>query len=326
MEEQKEISFRIYRYNPHFDKKPYYDNIRITLEKGITVLRALNFIKENIDSKLTFRAFCQAGICGSCGLKINGVSKLACMTQVFKELEDSKEENVILIEPLNNFTIMRDLVVDMDPLVEKLKYYYSWVNPKMPVHELGKKEYLISEEKFQEYDQATDCILCASCVSECLMMEVNPNYISPAVLLKSYRMNVDERDSMQKTRLKKVTSDGGVWDCTHCYKCVEHCVKNIDIMKGIQGLRNSGMKTVSKRSEGAKHAKAFITDIKRKGRLVEFTLITRTLGFIKPIFMLPMMIKMLLRRRVPPPSFMMSEIPRIEKVRKIFRKLKKKNF
>ncbi|MDH5720539.1 MAG: succinate dehydrogenase/fumarate reductase iron-sulfur subunit [Spirochaetia bacterium] len=324
MDEKKEISFRVQRFDPQLDTGIYYDNFRITIEKGVTILRALNYIKDNIDSKLTFRVFCQAGICGSCAMRVNGVSKLACMTQVWTELETSSENDLILIEPIKNFSLIRDLVVEMEPLVEKLKNYYSWVKPKMPASEMGKKEFSISEETFQKYDQATDCILCASCVSECLMMEVNPEYISPVILLKSYRMNVDERDAMNEVRLKKVASDKGVWDCTHCYKCVEHCVKNIDIMKGIHELRHEAMTKGLHRSEGAKHAQAFFNDIKRKGHLVEATLIPRTLGIFKTLKMVPTAIKMFFKGRMPP--VFVRSIPHKRYVKKIYKNLKKGNY
>ena len=325
MDERKEVSFRIFRYDPQLDSAPYFDNFRIPVEKGVTVLRALNYIKDHIEPKLTYRIYCQAGICGSCSMKINGVSKLACMTQVWLELDNCREKDVIVIEPIGNLNVIRDLVVDMDPVVEKLKDYYVWVEPTKEKSEIGEKEYLISEEKFQEYDQATDCILCASCVSECTMMEADRKYISPVVLLKTFRMNIDERDSNHKKRLKKVAADHGVWDCTHCYKCVEHCVKRIDIMKGIHVLREDALKTPGlKKSEGAKHARAFYDDIQKKGHLIEMTLPSRTLGIRKTIAMTPSAIGMFLKGRLPPIPIFMGSIPGIRKVRYIYRELKKR--
>ena len=266
-EESRDVTFRVHRFNPQVDSKPYFDDYTIKLEKGITVLRALNYIKEHVDSTLTFRAFCQAGICGSCSMRINRISKLACTTQVWDELEKAREPGVITIEPLRNFPLLKDLVVEMDPLVGKMKKYSNWVDSKMPEEEWGKKEFLISEEEFSKYDKATDCILCASCVSECTILRANKEYVSPVVLLKSYRMNADMRDGIHEQRLAGLVKDHGVWDCTHCYRCQETCVKNIPIMDAIHGIREDAIEQRGiKDTSGARHAEAFKDDIGKKGK------------------------------------------------------------
>lgn len=229
-EEKRDITFRVFRFNPQVDIKPYFDDYTIPVERGITVLRALNYIKEHVDPTVSYRAFCQAGICGSCGMRVNGISKLACTTQVWDELDRCKEPGILRVEPLRNMPPIKDLIVDMDPLVDKMKHYMNWVDSSMPESEMGKKEFLVSEDEFLKYDKATDCILCASCVSECTILRAHKEYVSPAVLLKSYRMNVDSRDSIHDTRLAELVKDHGVWDCTHCYRCQETCVKSIPIM------------------------------------------------------------------------------------------------
>ena len=234
--ERREVSFRIYRYNPQVDRHPFYDNFKVAAERGITVLRVLNHIKENLEPRLTFRAYCQAGICGSCAVRVNGVSKLACTTQVWDELAENGDEP-ILLEPLNNLEVIRDLLVDIDPLLEKLKSNSSWLTSSIPEQQMGHKEHIVSETEFEVIDSASDCILCASCYSECSMMGVNRRYISPPVLLKAFRMNNDTRETLAGERLKQVTADHGLWDCTHCYRCVEHCCKKIPIMDGIHRLR-----------------------------------------------------------------------------------------
>lgn len=173
------------------------------------MLRALNYIKEHVDSTLTFRAFCQAGICGSCAMRINNMSKLACTTQVWDELEKAREPGVIKIEPLRNLPHIKDLVVEMDPVVGKMKKYSNWVVSPDAGRAVGKKEFLISEEEFQTYDKATDCILCASCVSECTILRAHKEYVSPVVLLRSYRMNADSRDGIHDQRLADLVQDHG---------------------------------------------------------------------------------------------------------------------
>lgn len=322
-EEKRDVTFRVYRFNPQVDSKPYHDDYTIPVERGITVLRSLNYIKEHIDASVSFRAFCQAGICGSCGMRINGISKLACTTQVWDELPKCREANVIRIEPLRNFPLIKDLIVDMDPLVDKMKRYSNWVDSVMPESEMGKKEFLVSEEEFSRYDKATDCILCASCMSECSILRANKEYVSPAVLLKSHRMNVDTRDGKHDVRLSELVKDHGVWDCTHCYRCQETCVKSIPIMEAIHGIREDAIETRgTKDTSGAKHAEAFMSDIEKKGKLVESTLPIRTNGMGWTLQnMLPMAMKMILKRRTPPPPPLVKPSKGIKKFREEFREM-----
>ncbi|MES0491103.1 MAG: succinate dehydrogenase/fumarate reductase iron-sulfur subunit [Leptospirales bacterium] len=324
-EDKKDIYFRVFRFNPEVDDKSYYDEYKITVEKGITILRAINYIKDHIDPKLSYRFYCQAGICGSCAVKVNGVSKLACTTQVWDELERCKEPNVITIDPLSNLNVMRDMVVDYNPVVEKLKKYKSWVTPDISKENLGKAECVISEKDFQVINQATDCILCAACFSECTIMEVSPEFISPLVLLKSFRMNKDERDTQQVARLNILNADHGMWDCTHCYKCVEVCVKNIPIMDAISGVRNDAIQRNMKNTEGYRHGVAFEQDILSKGRLNEGMLPVKTKGLLRSISLIPMGIKMMMKGRMP--GLFAHKIPGIKNVRRMYKKvseLKKK--
>lgn len=317
-EERRDVTFRVHRFNPQVDSKPYFDDYTIKLEKGITVLRAINYIKEHVDPTLTFRAFCQAGICGSCAMRINNMSKLACTTQVWDELDKAREPGVIKIEPLRNLPHIKDLVVEMDPLVGKMKKYSNWVDSTMPESNWGMKEFLVSEEEFLTYDKATDCILCASCVSECTILRAHKEYVSPAVLLKSYRMNADSRDSMHDQRLAGLVQDHGVWDCTHCYRCQETCVKNIPIMDAIHGIREDAIeRRGTKDSSGARHAEAFMDDIEKKGRLVEATLPIRTNGLAWTLKnLLPMAVKMIIKRRTPPPPPLVKASKGIQSLRK----------
>ncbi|NTU98293.1 MAG: succinate dehydrogenase/fumarate reductase iron-sulfur subunit [Chlorobiaceae bacterium] len=324
-EVKKDITFRVFRFNPQIDSKPYFDDYTIKVERGITVLRSLNYIKEHLDSTVSFRAFCQAGICGSCAMRVNGQSKLACTTQVWEVLEKCREPNVIKVEPLRNLPLVKDLIVDMDPLVDKMKNYSNWVESTMSEEEMGKKEFLIPEEEFLRYDKATDCILCASCVSECSILRANSEYVSPAVLLKSYRMNADSRDSIHDLRLAELVKDHGVWDCTHCYRCQETCVKSIPIMDAIHGIREDaiecrGMKDTS----GSKHAEAFMSDIEKKGKLVEATLPIRTNGMVWTLRnLLPMAMKMIVKRRTPPPPPLVKPSKGIKVFRSMFREMTK---
>ena len=322
-EGKKDVTFRVFRFNPQVDSKPYFDDYTIPVERGITVLRSLNYIKEHIDASVSFRAFCQAGICGSCSMRINGLSQLACTTQVWEVLEKSREAGIIKVEPLRNLPLIKDLIVDMDPLVDKMRHYSNWIDSTMPEASMGKKEFLISEEEFLRYDKATDCILCASCVSECSILRANKEYVSPAVLLKSYRMNVDSRDAIHEHRLAELVKDHGVWDCTHCYRCQESCVKSIPIMDAIHGIREDAIESRGlKDTSGSKHAEAFMSDIEKKGKLIEATLPIRTNGVFWTLQnLLPMAVKMIMKRRTPPPPPMVKSIKGIKVFRGLFREM-----
>ncbi len=322
-ESKKDVTFRVFRFNPQVDSKSYFDDYTIPVERGVTVLRSLNYIKEHIDASVSFRAFCQAGICGSCGMRINGLSKLACTTQVWDVLAKSREKDIIKVEPLRNLPFIKDLIVDMDPLVDKMKHYSNWIDSTMPEASMGKKEFLISEEEFLRYDKATDCILCASCVSECSILRANKEYVSPAVLLKSYRMNVDSRDSIHEKRLAELVKDHGVWDCTHCYRCQESCVKSIPIMDAIHGIREDAIESRGvKDTSGSKHAEAFMSDIEKKGKLVEATLPIRTNGVVWTLQnLLPMAVKMIMKRRTPPPPPLVKSAKGIKIFRGMFREM-----
>lgn len=326
-EETRDITFKLFRYNPQIDSQPFYDDFTISVEKGITVLRALNYIKENIEPRLSYRSYCQAGICGSCAMKINGVTKLACTTQVWDELDRSSAKNQIVVEPVTNLSVLKDLVVDMDPVVAKIEKYFGWVNSKMPENEFGKKEFTIPEEEFKLYDSATDCILCASCISECTMTKANQQYITPAVLLKTYRMESDSRDAISTKRMDTLVEKNGVWDCTHCYRCMEYCVKHIPIMDAIHHLREKAIETRGKTdTAGAKHADAFVKDIEKKGRLVEAMLPIRTNGLMWTVRnMLPMAFKLTKKGKTPPPPFLMKPIPGISSLRDMLKDMKERN-
>ncbi len=242
MKEVKVISFKVFRYNPQADAHPYHDTFEIPVEKGITILRALDYIKQNIDPRMSYRSFCHAGICGSCAMTINGATKLACTTQVWDELKNCVEENLITIDPIKNFTSLKDLVVDMDPLVEKLEKYTGWVESTMPDKELGKTEFRISPEEFKTYDSATDCIFCASCVSDCPLMNYDKDYVSPAIILRAYRMNMDSRDSASEKRVLQIADEHGILDCRQCNRCSFVCVKKIPIVDAINHLKQEAVK------------------------------------------------------------------------------------
>ena len=139
---QDRVTLKVYRYNPEVDSQPYYREYEVPTEGIQTLLDALFYIQENLDPTLSFRFFCRAAVCGSCAVKVNGISRLACKTP-FKTLVENSQGRPIVVEPLNFLNTVRDLVVDHEKPFENLKKLQTWCEPKQPVPE---KEYRVPPE------------------------------------------------------------------------------------------------------------------------------------------------------------------------------------
>ena len=170
--ERKKVKFNIKRYDPN-NQQSKFESYEIDVPKGMTILEALQFIKDNMDATLSFRAFCRSAICGSCAVKINGYSKLACKTQVWNETKIYKKD-VLTIEPLDNMKVIKDLIVDWDEALNRLKKMETYLIPdEKVVPESLDEESLISPLEEKKYDKFTDCILCTSCFSSCTAIKLN---------------------------------------------------------------------------------------------------------------------------------------------------------
>ena len=143
---------------------------------------------------------------------------------------------MIEIEPMGNMPVIKDLIVDMDAVHwKKIQRVTPWLLAKQPVPE---REYLVPHESMVDVTQTMACIQCGACVSDCLAMEVDPGFIGPAALAKAYRFVGDPRDDQQYERLNDLAQDPqGIFDCTHCFKCVEACPKDVNPMGQIMRLR-----------------------------------------------------------------------------------------
>ena len=221
-------NIRVQRFTPGEHKSPYYDNFKVNVETGMTVLEVLRLIKNTQDSSLTFRAFCRSKICGSCAVRVNNKPLLACSTQLMPILEDFKQESVT-IQPMRNMPVLRDLVVDIDPVIEKLAKMHPYLmenHERIP--ETLDQESLMSKEEFGRFDYITDCVLCGSCYSACSAASADPGYAGPLTLGKAYRYSADVRDSFQGERMQAAV-DQGLWSCAQCRKCVEQCAHHVEL-------------------------------------------------------------------------------------------------
>ena len=215
--------------------KEWYQDYEVAYEKGKTISWLLTKIREEQDVTLNFTISCLHAICGACGVKINGSSYLTCSTPLDEVLETFKT-NKLTFEPMANFKVIRDLVVEFVPKFERMKEVKPWIEPANHGSiETGFKQ---SAEEFEKIASATDCILCGLCSSECEQYSHNDGgYFDPFIFNKAYRYAADTRDADAVDRIS-ATLKGEIWKCVHCMKCTSVCPKEIDIAENIAYLRS----------------------------------------------------------------------------------------
>ncbi|GGG02371.1 MULTISPECIES: succinate dehydrogenase iron-sulfur subunit [Cysteiniphilum] len=230
-----EVKFKVYRYNPEVDKKPYYKDYTVTVEnEGTKVLTAIELIKQQ-DPTLAVRRSCREGVCGSDGMNINGKNRLACITSI------GEVSQPIKLQPLPGLPVIRDLVVDMNQFYknyEKVKPYLIPAEGDMPV-----KERLQSPEDRAKLDGLYECILCACCTTSCPSFWWNPDkFIGPSGLLQAYRFVIDSRDGATQERLDALQDPFSVFRCRTIMNCVSVCPKGLNPTKAIGKLRSMMLK------------------------------------------------------------------------------------
>lgn len=231
----QDLTFKVQRYLPGKDKKPYMQEFTIPLRKGMTVLDGLIYIKENIDNTLSFRSSCRMGICGSCGMFINNFPMLACHTPVEELGRDTIE-----VRSLPNFAVIRDLVADLDPLFEKHKSIKPYiVTPEREEAEGPTAELLQSAEELEGYMQFAYCVKCGLCMAACPTVATDDLFLGPQPLGQAYRYCTDTRDTGAKERFHQADSRHGVWLCHLAGACSEACPKGVDPALAIQLLKRA---------------------------------------------------------------------------------------
>ena len=273
------VIINIQRFNPELDDKPYIQTYEVDEEilKGMTIFDALAYIKDKIDHTLTFRAFCRSAICGSCAMKINNRAKLACKEQILSHVKNGK----VKITPLENAKIIRDLAVDVDEALEKLKKLKPWLEPdRKKVPDDINNESLVLPEEFAHYDHMTDCILCMACYGSCSAEKANDNYAGPFQFTKALRFIKDSRDGVDLDERIELCVENGLWDCVQCQMCLAACPKGIKPAEDIQELRRYAIST-GDNSMGAKRATTWFRDVFRTGQIDKFNLPVNAAGNVK---------------------------------------------
>ena len=227
----KTITLRILKFNPKTDDKKKFIEYQIPYEKWTTVLDTILDVKKHLDHSIAVRYSCRQASCGSCGMIINGRPRLACFTKI-SELDSS----VITVEPMNNFPIIRDLVVGFDRLFKthkKLKPYIISEDSET----ISTKEFLQTPQEVEKYIQFANCIKCGLCNSVCPTMATDSSFIGPQALAQAYRYVADTRDKGKDDRLKIIDDSHGIWRCHFAGSCSQVCPKGVDPAMGIQLLR-----------------------------------------------------------------------------------------
>ena len=224
------INLEVTRYSPERDSEPALQKFEVPLRKDWVVLDALNYIKDKVDGSLTYRWSCRMGICGSCGMMVNGEPKLTCATFLSSYANGNK---TIRVEPLRYFPVIRDLAVELSDFVTKLKKVMPWLVRKeeKPASE---GEYLQTPQQLESYKQFSMCINCTLCYAACPVYGLDPVFVGPAAIALAQRYNMDSRDQGAAERLALLAHPEGVWGCTFVGECTRVCPKHVDPAGAIQ--------------------------------------------------------------------------------------------
>ena len=228
----KSITLRIARSNPNSNKEPKFDEFKVPYEKWTTVLDAILQVKRHLDHSVSVRYSCRQASCGSCGMKINGKPSLACFTKITELNSD-----VITVEPMSNFPIIRDLVVGFERMFSKHKKLKPYIINEDSEIKPGTKEFLQTPEEVENYIQFANCIKCGLCNSACPTMATDSSFIGPQALAQAYRYVADTRDKGKDERLKIIDDSHGIFRCHFAGSCSQVCPKGVDPAMGIQLLR-----------------------------------------------------------------------------------------
>jgi succinate dehydrogenase / fumarate reductase iron-sulfur subunit len=228
-----DVVFHVRRYNPEKDKAPYLQAFTVPVTPGMTVLEGLHFIKENLDQSLVWRYSCRMGVCGSCGMLLNGRPTLACNTQIL-DIADRE----LTVGPLPNFQILRDLVPDLTSMLDKHLSLHPFIEREDEA-ELNDPfgEYYQSPEELEEYLQFSFCIKCGCCMAACPTLATDKHYLGPMPLAQGYRYNTDTRDGARKTRNAQAGGSHGAFRCHYAGECSRACPKGVDPARAIQHFK-----------------------------------------------------------------------------------------
>ena len=230
------ITIKVFRYQPDEEEMPNFQEFVVPYHKDWVILDALNYIKDEIDGSLSYRWSCRMGVCGSCGMMVNGDAKLTCAVFLRDYFPNS-----ITLEPLSYFPVIRDLVINMDDFFKKLEHVKAWLDPREE-KDVEDGEYLQSPSELARYKQYSMCINCMLCYSACPVYGRHSEFTGPAAIALAQRYNLDSRDGGSNNRGDVLFSDEGIWECTFVGECTRVCPKNVDPAGAIQQAKVTATK------------------------------------------------------------------------------------
>jgi len=222
------ITLEVARYDPERHTEPTFEKYEVPFRKDWVILDALNYIKDRLDGSLSYRWSCRMGICGSCGMMVDGEPKLTCATFL-----SSYAPGPVRVEALRNFPIVRDLVIEMTDFMVKLKKVKPWIvrENEKPI---SQGEYLQTPEQLENYRQFSMCINCLLCYAACPVYGLDNLFTGPAAIEVAQRYNLDSRDVGARERREILSDHEGIWGCTFVGECTEVCPKHVDPAGAIQ--------------------------------------------------------------------------------------------
>jgi len=231
---ERTITLEVFRYRPETEKEPVFQIYTVPFRDDWVVLDALNYLKDEVDGSISYRWSCRMGVCGSCGMMVNGTPKLTCAA-FLKDYYPGP----VRVEPLANFPVERDLIVNITDFVKKLKDVKPFIIRKeeKPVSE---GEYLQSPAELANYKQFSMCINCLLCYAACPVYGLEPSFVGPAAIALAQRYNLDSRDQGQEQRRDVIFRHEGIWECTFVGECSEVCPKDVDPAGAIQQAKVGG--------------------------------------------------------------------------------------
>jgi fumarate reductase iron-sulfur subunit len=224
----KTIIMEVARYRPEQETEPTFESYEVPFNKDWVVLDALNYIKDNLDGSLSYRWSCRMGVCGSCGMMVNGEPKLTCATFL-----SHYGSGKIKVEPLQYFPVVRDLTIEMTDFMNKLQAVKPWIVREVE-KPLSEGEYLQTPAQLDSYKQFSMCINCMLCYAACPVYGLDQHFIGPAAIALAQRYNKDSRDQGTEERMDILSQHEGIWGCTFVGECSKACPKNVDPAGAIQ--------------------------------------------------------------------------------------------
>jgi fumarate reductase iron-sulfur subunit len=228
------VALEVARYRPERESEPTFETYEVPLRRDWVVLDALNYVKDRLDGSLSFRWSCRMGVCGSCGMRVNGTPRLTCAAFLADNLPGP-----IRVEPLEYFPVIRDLVIEMTDFMRKLREVKPWI-VREDERASPDGEFLQTPAQLDAYKQLSMCINCMLCYSACPIYGLEPGFLGPAAIALARRYTLDSRDQGRAERLDILSQHDGMWQCTFVGECSKVCPKNVDPAGAIQQYKLEG--------------------------------------------------------------------------------------